>query len=99
MFRYNSNTGNYPRLGDYVETIISHDFNDGFRGRIGGWGDLDVTIALVLLDNPLDDGRTIVGWPIVSLNVITEDKPILETNPGPGNLCSESVAVSKLEVN
>lgn len=94
MFRYNANTEGYPHLGDYVETVRSGDFNDGFRGRIGGWGDLDMTIALVLLDKPLDDGRTIVGWPIVCLTEVKEEVK-LEPNPGLGNLCSESVALDK----
>ena len=51
-----------------------------------------MTIALVLLDKPLDNGRTIVGWPIVCLTEV-KDEVKLESNPGLGNLCSESVAI------
>ena len=71
MFRYDANEGGFPKLGDYVETVRSGEGNDGIKGRIGGWGDLDLVIALVALDKPLDDGRTIVGWPVVCL------KPVL----------------------
>ena len=67
MFRYDANEGGFPKLGDYVETVRSGEGNDGIKGRIGGWGDLDLVIALVALDKPLDDGRTIVGWPVVCL--------------------------------
>lgn len=67
MFQYDANEGGFPKLGDYVEVVRSGEGNDGIKGRIGGWGDLDLVIALVALDKPLADGRTIVGWPVVCL--------------------------------
>lgn len=70
MFRYDANTGDYPKLGDYVQVVRSGEANDGLKGRIGGWGDLDMVIALVALDQPLADGRTIVGWPVVCLTPV-----------------------------
>ena len=67
MFRYDANTGGFPKLGDYIEVVRSGIESDGLKGRIGGWGDPDMYIALVALDKPLEDGRTIVGWPVVCL--------------------------------
>lgn len=73
MFRYDANAGDYPKLGDYVQVVRSGEANDGLKGRIGGWGDLDMYVALIALDKPLDDGRTIVGWPVVCLQkAVTE---------------------------
>ena len=72
MFQYDGNTGGFPKLGDYVEVVRSGDRNDGIRGKIGGWGDLDCLIALVALDEPLADGRIIVGWPVVCLKEVRE---------------------------
>lgn len=71
MFRYDANEGDFPKLGDYVEVVRSGDGNDGLKGKIGGWGDHDMVIALLILDEPLADGRTVVGWPVVCL------KPVL----------------------
>lgn len=70
MFRYDANSGAVAALGDRVETTRSGIDWDGLKGTIGGWGDPDMCIALVALDNPLPDGRTIVGWPIVCLTPI-----------------------------
>ena len=76
MYRYDQNTGGFPKIGDLVEVVHSGDEHvDGSIGCIGGWGDHDGVIALVLLDKPLSDGRTIIGWPVVCLREITQDKP------------------------
>jgi hypothetical protein len=72
MFQYDGNTGGFPKLGDRVEVVRSGDRNDGIRGKIGGWGDHDCLIALVALDEPLADGRAIVGWPVVCLKEVRE---------------------------
>jgi len=71
MFKYDGNTGDVPALGDYVEVIHSGTGYDGLRGKIGGWSDHAQMIALIALDKPMSDGRTIVGWPVVCL------KPVL----------------------
>lgn len=70
MFRYDANTGGFAKLGDCVEVVRSGIEYDGMTGRIGGWGDPDMFIALVALDKQLPDGRTIVGWPIVCLRQV-----------------------------
>jgi hypothetical protein len=107
MFRYDANEGGFAKLGDYVEVVRSGIESDGLKGRIGGWGDLDLYIALVALDKPLADGRTIVAWPVVCLNpVVTitnlvniQKKTSLHTfeeayrSVAHGNLCGESPAV------
>lgn len=73
MYSYDANTGGFAKLGDCVEVVRSGIEYDGMTGRIGGWGDPDMFIALVALDKQLPDGRTIVGWPIVCLRkVLTE---------------------------
>lgn len=71
MFRYNTNTGDFPKLGDRVEVVNSGLEVDGIKGTIGGWNGLDCVVALIALDQPMEDGRTIVAWPVVCL------KPVL----------------------
>jgi hypothetical protein len=75
MFQYDGNTGGFAKLGDYVEVVRSGDHSDGIRGKIGGWGDYQGLIALVALDEPMADGCTVVGWPIVCLKKVVEDAP------------------------
>jgi hypothetical protein len=106
MFQYDGNTGGFAKLGDRVEVVRSGHHSDGIRGKIGGWGDSsDCVIALVALDEPLPDGRSIVGWPIVCLKKIAEeaseerflsvfdaimnDEDIGRNIQGFGNLCNE----------
>ena len=67
MYRYDANTGGFPKLGDRVEVVNLGEEADGLKGTIGGWSDYAMLIALVALDKPMDDGRTIVGWPVVCL--------------------------------
>jgi hypothetical protein len=88
MFQYDGNTGGFPKLGDYVEVVRSGDRNDGIRGKIGGWGDHDCLIALIALDEPLADGRTIVGWPVVCL------KEVRETHEGKWQKAFDAMAQS-----
>jgi hypothetical protein len=75
MFQYDGNTGGFAKLGDYVEVVRSGDHSDGIRGKIGGWGDYQGLIALVALDEPMADGCTIVGWPIVCLKKVVQEAP------------------------
>ena len=70
MFQYNANTGGFPKLGDRVKVFRSGVEVDGLTGTIGGWGDYSMLTALVALDKPMDDGRTIVSWPVVCLEQI-----------------------------
>ena len=79
MFRYNANKGSFPKIGDYVEVVNSGIEVDGLKGTVGGWGDTDMIIALISLDEPMEDGRTIVAWPIVCLKktISEESKPIV----------------------
>ncbi len=70
MFRYNANTGDFPKLGDRVEVVNSGLEVDGIKGTIGGWNGLDYVIALIALDEPMEDGRTIVAWPVVCLEPV-----------------------------
>lgn len=72
MLQYDANTGGFAKLGDRVTVVRSGGPTDGLTGTIGGWGDYGNYIALVALDEPMDDGRTIVGWPVVCL------KPIID---------------------
>lgn len=67
MYRYDANEGGFPKIGDRVEVVRSGDEVDGLRGTIGGWGDYTMVTALIALDKPMDDGRTIVTWPVVCL--------------------------------
>ena len=61
MLQYDANTGGFAKLGDRVTVVRSGVPTDGLTGTIGGWGDYGNYIALVALDEPMDDGRTIVG--------------------------------------
>jgi hypothetical protein len=104
MYRYDEDTGDYPKLGDRVKTVRSGKDADGIVGIIGGWlNDYGVT-ALVALEEPMADGRTIVCWPVVCLKKMVsrevEQKSAQFTEPDHhptknsiGNLCSESVAI------
>lgn len=67
MFRYDANTGDEPKIGDFVVTVRSGANSDGIKGKIGGWTGPGNMIALVALDKPLADGSTIVTWPVVCL--------------------------------
>lgn len=67
MFRYDANTGDEPKIGDFVVTVRSGAESDGIKGKIGGWTGPGNMIALVALDKPLADGSTIVTWPVVCL--------------------------------
>ena len=108
MFRYDANTGGFAKLGDYVEVVRSGEEADGLTGTIGGWGDYGMYIALVLLDKPMEDGRTIVGWPVVCLKptvkidrlVSIQKKVSLDSFESAyksvsqlGNLCSASATI------
>lgn len=69
MYRYDADTGDYPKLGDRVKTVRSGADADGIVGVIGGWLDNDraSAMALIALEEPTVDGRTIVCWPVVCL--------------------------------
>lgn len=69
MYKYNQDTGEFPKVNDYVEVVNSGSNYDGIRGVFGGWGDNGSLIGLVLLDNPLY-GQFIVSWPVVCLKKI-----------------------------
>ena len=87
MLQYDANTDGFAKLGDRVKVVRSGGTTDGLTGTIGGWGDYSKYIALVALDAPMDDGRTIVGWPVVCLKptsiidelVKVQKKTFLET--------------------
>ena len=70
MFRYNANTGNVPKLGDFVQVVNSGPEYDGLCGKIGGWTGGGNMIALVAMNKPLPDGSTIVSWPVVCLEEV-----------------------------
>jgi hypothetical protein len=75
MFRYDANTGGFPQLGDRVKICHTGSDMDGLTGRIGGWGDQNKLIALVILDKPYEnyicrcdtDQVEVVGMPVVCL--------------------------------
>ena len=79
MFQYNANTGGFPKLGDRVKVFRSGVEVDGLTGTIGGWGDYSMLTALVALDKPMDDGRTIVSWPVVCLEQILTAEMLVKT--------------------
>lgn len=104
MYRYDADTGDYPKLGDRVNTVRSGVDADGITGVVGGWLDADCVTALVSLETPMSDGRTIVAWPVVCLKKTVSKEfeqkwaPFVEPDWHPtknpiGNLCSESVAI------
>ena len=104
MYRYDADTGDYPKLGDRVKTVRSGVDADGITGVVGGWLDADCVTALVSLETPMPDGRTIVAWPVVCLKKTVSKEyeqewaPFIEPDWRPtknpiGNLCSESVAI------
>lgn len=68
--RYDRNTGDLPKLGDYVEIIHINQELDGITGTIGGWADYAKLVALVVLDHPMVNGTTVVGIPVVCLRPV-----------------------------
>lgn len=72
MYCYDRNTGGIPNIGDKVEICHTGSDMDGWRGRIGGWGDGGEMIALVILDSTYQYPGTfsaveVVGMPVVCL--------------------------------
>lgn len=75
MFTYDRNTGDVAFTGDRVKICHTGSDMDGLTGRIGGWGDPDKFIALVILDEPYEtyicrcdtDQVEVVGMPVVCL--------------------------------
>lgn len=75
MFRYDQNTGDDAFIGDRVKICHTGSDMDGLTGRIGGWGDQNKLIALVILDEPYEtyicgcdtDQVEVVGMPVVCL--------------------------------
>ncbi len=71
VYRYNANTGDYPRLFDRVELVRTGGNYDGRRGTIGGF--YDGTAALVCLDDPLQDGTLVIVMTVVCLDRILDE--------------------------
>jgi len=75
MFTYDQNTGDTAFTGDRVKICHTGSDMDGLTGRIGGWGDNQGLIALVILDKPYTmytcrcdtDEVEVVGMPVVCL--------------------------------
>lgn len=81
MYKYEANNGPVSSLNDYVEITRNGTKYDGIRGKIGGYTE-DGLIALLLLDKPsIDNGYTIVSWPVVCLKLIATDKTIQKWKP------------------
>lgn len=68
--RYDRNTGKLPKLNDYVEIVNSTPEDNGLKGTIHGWHDYDKHVALITLDQPHKDGRSVISYPVVCLKPI-----------------------------
>lgn len=80
MYKYDRNTGDAAFTGDRVKICHTGSDMDGLTGRIGGWGDQNKLIALVILDEPYEtyicgcdtDQVEVVGMPVVCLKKVNE---------------------------
>ena len=82
MYRYNADTGKHPRLYDRVEIVRTAGNYDGRRGVIGGF--YDGIAALVVLDDPLQDGTLVIAMTVVCLDRLSDEQlcvPLIADEP------------------
>ena len=69
MFNYDKNKGDEPELDDVVVICYTDSDMDGLGGYIGGWGDSNQMVAIVILDEKYY-GQKAVSMPVVCLKKI-----------------------------
>jgi hypothetical protein len=72
MFNYDKNTGLEPKINDKVEFCHTDSDMNGLTGFIGGWGDANQMIAIVILDEKYYE-YSAVTMPVVCCKMIKED--------------------------
>lgn len=69
---YNQNKGPVPMLNDRVMMIHTNDdILDGLYGTVGGFSDIEGSIACVIMDEPLSNGQRVVCMTSVCLDFVS----------------------------
>lgn len=70
MYKYSSNTGELPKIGDRVKVFNLNEKLNGKTGTVTGWGDILHDLIIVTFDIILEDGISTVSIPVVVVNKI-----------------------------
>lgn len=75
-YRYDSNTGNSPKLNDKVLVFNTGSTLDGVRGTVGSFQN-EINIASIILDEPLPTGERVLNLAITCLYEVKDDTNFL----------------------
>lgn len=72
IYRYDSNTGNSPKLNDTVRVFNTRSNVDGVSGTVGAFQQ-EMNIASIILDEPLPTGERVLNISITCLREVKDD--------------------------
>ena len=70
MYKYSSNQGDLPQIGDKVQIFNLNEKMNGKTGKVTGWGDVLQSLIILTLDEVLEDGISTVNIPVAVVNKI-----------------------------